>query len=137
MSKILTTFCTAFSICSISGCLLSGPASAQARPTPAEEKMRQYVQQHRADQIAFLEKVVNISSGTLNAAGVRAVGDVFAEELKSLGFETRWVSLPPEMKRAGHLFAEHKARGKGRNTGKTILLLGHLDTVFEGEGQKW
>lgn len=133
----LTKLCTALSICSISVCLLTGTASAQTRLSPAEEKMRLYVQQHRADQIAFLEKVVNISSGTLNIAGVRAVGDVFAGELKDLGFETRWVSLPSEMKRAGHLFAEHKAKGKGRKTGKTVLLLGHLDTVFEGDGQKW
>jgi len=137
MTKTLTTLCTALSICSVGACLLSGAASAQTRLSPAEEKMRVFVQQHRADQIAFLEKVVNISSGTLNQSGVRAVGDVFAAELKELGFETRWVSLPPEMKRAGHLFAEHKAKGKGRNTGKTVLLLGHLDTVFEGDGQKW
>jgi glutamate carboxypeptidase len=41
------------------------------------------------------------------------------------------------MKRAGHLFAEHKAKKKSRKTGKTLLLIGHLDTVFEGEGQKW
>ncbi|KAK0039158.1 M20/M25/M40 family metallo-hydrolase [Biomphalaria pfeifferi] len=32
------------------------------------------------------------------------------------------------MKRAGHLFAEKKG-GKG----KTVLLLGHLDTVLSGE----
>lgn len=98
--------------------------------------MRTYVEQHASEQVAFLEKVVNINSGTMNQAGVRAVGDAFAAELKDLGFETRWVSLPPEMKRAGHLFAEHKAK-KSRNTGKTVLLLGHLDTVFEGEGQKY
>ena len=118
-------------------CLFAETGSAQARLSSAEEKMRAYVQSHRADQIAFLEKAVNISSGTLNAAGVRAVGDLFAEELKALGFETRWISMPAEMKRSGHLFAEHKAKGKGKNTGKTVLLLGHLDTVFEGEGQKW
>ncbi|MEO8192769.1 MAG: M20/M25/M40 family metallo-hydrolase [Gemmatimonadales bacterium] len=118
--------------------LIAAPATASAQQlsSSAERKMRDYVQAHRAEQSAFLEKVVNIGSGTLNHAGVRAIGDVFAKELRSLGFETRWVSLPPEMKRAGHLFAEHKAK-RGRNTGKTVLLLGHLDTVFEGEGQKW
>jgi len=104
--------------------------------SPAEQKMRDYVEQSRTEQVRFLEKVVNISSGTLNQAGVRATGDAFAVELAALGFETRWVSLPPEMKRAGHLFAEHKAK-RSRNTGKTVLLLGHLDTVYEGEGQKF
>src|SRR5687767_11055962 len=117
---------------------LTGSAEGVAAQTltAAERKMQTYVRDHAAEQVAFLEKVVNINSGTMNHAGVRAVGDAFAAELKSLGFETRWVSLPPEMKRAGHLFAEHKAK-RGRNTGKTVLLLGHLDTVFEGEGQKF
>jgi glutamate carboxypeptidase len=80
--------------------------------------------------------VVNISSGTFNLAGVKAVGDEFAKEFQALGFETRWIPMPAEMKRSGHFFAEHKAK-KGRKSGKTLLLIGHLDTVFEGEGQKW
>lgn len=101
----------------------------------AERKMQSYVEQHAAEQISFLERVVNVSSGTMNHAGVRAVGEEFARELRTLGFETRWVSLPDSLKRAGHLFAEHKAR-KPRK-GRRLLLLGHLDTVFEGEGQKW
>lgn len=102
----------------------------------AEKKMRDHVERNVAEQIAFLEKVVNINSGTMNQAGVRATGNEFARELAALGFETRWVSLPPEMQRAGHLFAEHRAK-RTRNVGKTVLLLGHLDTVFEGEGQKF
>ena len=68
-----------------------------------------------AEQTAFLEKVVNINSGTLNLAGVKAVGDEFANEFKALGFETRWIPLPAEMNRAGHLFAEHKAKKQSRN----------------------
>lgn len=115
--------------------LAAAPAAAQTL-SPAERRMKEYVDRSTAEQIAFLEKVVNINSGTMNQAGVRATGDAFAAELKSLGFETRWVSLPPEMKRAGHLFAEHRAK-RSRNTGKTVLLLGHLDTVFEGEGQRF
>ncbi|MDQ3244220.1 MAG: M20/M25/M40 family metallo-hydrolase [Gemmatimonadota bacterium] len=101
----------------------------------AEQRMREYVKQKTAEQVAFLEKVVNINSGTMNHAGVRAVGDEFAREFKSLGFETRWIPMPDSVKRAGHLFAEH--RPKGRKAGRTVLLLGHLDTVFEGEGQKF
>jgi len=115
--------------------LTSGRTSAQ-QISPAEQKMRVYVKDHLPEEIAFLAKVVDINSGTLNQAGVRAVGDEFAKELQQLGFETRWVTLPPEMKRGGHLFAEHKPKN-GKAAGKTVLLLGHLDTVFEGEGQKW
>ena len=61
-------------------------------------------------------------------AGVRAVGDAFAEELRAIGFRTRWVELPAGMKRAGHLVAE-----TGGTRGKRLLLLGHLDTVLAGE----
>lgn len=110
-------------------------ASGQAL-SPVEQAMSAWIDQHSTEELAFLEKVVNISSGTMNQAGVRAVGDEFAAELQALGFKTRWISMPPEMRRAGHLFAEHKAK-KSRKTGKTVLLIGHLDTVFEGEGQKW
>jgi glutamate carboxypeptidase len=118
---------------------LSAPAATSDGQSLSanERKMREWIEAHTAEQTAFLEKVVNINSGTLNLAGVKAVGDEFAREFQALGFETRWIPMPPEMKRAGHLFAEHKAKKRSRNTGKTLLLIGHLDTVFEGEGQKW
>ena len=116
--------------------LIGGPASGQTL-SKTEQKMREWIQAHKQEEIAYLEKVVNINSGTLNLAGVRAVGDEFAKEFKALGFETRWIPMPASMNRAGHLFAEHKPKKKSRRPFKTILLIGHLDTVFEGEGQRW
>ncbi len=77
---------------------------------------------------AMLERVVDIESPTENVAGVRAVGDAFAAELRAIGFRTHWVELPPEMKRAGHLVAEIDG-----TQGKRLLLLGHIDTVLAGE----
>jgi glutamate carboxypeptidase len=71
---------------------------------------------------------VDIESPTENVAGVRAVGEVFAAEFGAIGLRTRWVELPPEMKRAGHLVAE-----TGGTRGQRLLLLGHLDTVLAGE----
>lgn len=112
------------------------PASSNAQTlTKKERQLTDWVTAHSTEEVAFLEKVVNISSGTFNLAGVRAVGDVFDKEFRDLGFETSWVSVPPESKRAGHFFAEH--RSKKNRKGKTVLLIGHLDTVFEGEGQRW
>jgi glutamate carboxypeptidase len=106
-------------------------ASAQKGLSPTERKIRSSVERHREAQVDFLERVVNINSGTLNVAGVRQVGDVFRAALDSLGFETRWATMPESMQRAGHLVAEHR----GKPGGKRILLIGHFDTVFEGEGQ--
>jgi glutamate carboxypeptidase len=77
-----------------------------------------------ADALALLERAVNINSGTHNLAGVRAVGDLFRRELDALGFKTAWVD-GSGFKRAGHLVADHPGPGP------RILLIGHLDTVFE------
>ena len=111
-------------------------ATAQSSAPPAlsrvEQGIREYVRAHETEQVDFLEKAVNISSGTFNLAGVRAVGKLFEPEFASLGFETRWIALPDAVGRAGHLFAERKG-----TKGKRLLLIGHLDTVFEGEGERF
>jgi glutamate carboxypeptidase len=82
------------------------------------------VDARRAEGLALLERVVNINSGTMNTAGVRAVGDIFRAEFDALGFATRWVD-GASFKRAGHLIAEKAG------SGPHLLLIGHLDTVFE------
>jgi glutamate carboxypeptidase len=100
----------------------------------AEEALVRSVKGRLEEEVAFLERVVNLDSGTFNLQGVRDVGRVFAAELEALGFSTRWAELPPEMGRAGHLVAERTARAPG---GRRVLLLGHLDTVFEGAGHRF
>ena len=84
--------------------------------------------------IEFLAKIVDMNSGTMNPAGVREVGRLFERELSVLGLQTRWIEMPSEVNRAGHLFAE--IRG---GEGPTVLLIGHLDTVFEPDSpfQSW
>jgi glutamate carboxypeptidase len=111
------------------------PVAAQTL-TRTEQQLRTWISAHREDQIGLLERMVNIPSGSLNVAGVRAVGAVFRGELDALGFTTRWADMPAAMHRAGHLVAHRDARVKAANA-KRILLLGHFDTVFEGEGQKF
>lgn len=92
--------------------------------TPPERTIVEQVDAHNADGLALLERVVNINSGSQNFKGVREVGKVFAAEFDALGFTTRWVD-GAAFKRAGHLVADHPG------TGPRILLIGHLDTVFE------
>jgi glutamate carboxypeptidase len=89
-----------------------------------EQAVAARVDAQNADAIALLEKVVNINSGTLNLAGVREVGAVFRMELDRLGFKTQWVDQSA-VERAGHLVADHPG------SGPRILLIGHVDTVFE------
>jgi glutamate carboxypeptidase len=97
--------------------------------SPAEEKMAAAVKARTPAALTLLEKSVNINSGTMNHDGVREVGKLFRAELDALGFTTKWVDMPPEMLRAGHLVATRVAKGKAK--GKRLLLIGHLDTVFE------
>ncbi len=99
-----------------------------------EKKLVESVDAHAADEIAALEKVVNTDSGTFNTTGVREVGRYFQQELESLGFKTRWISMPEAMHRAGHLIAEHAPE---KSSGNRVLLIGHMDTVFEGQGHRF
>ncbi|MDA9183227.1 M20/M25/M40 family metallo-hydrolase [Flavobacteriaceae bacterium] len=91
-----------------------------------EKKIVKKVQTMDNQSIDFLEKIVNINSGTLNKKGVREVGIVFDTAFKSIGFTTEWIEMPEEMNRAGHFFASLNG-----TKGKKLLLIGHLDTVFE------
>ncbi len=50
------------------------------------------------------------------------------KEFQAIEFDTRWIDMPPKMNRAGHLFASKKG-----SKGKKLLLIGHLDTVFEAD----
>lgn len=106
---------------------LSFVVSAQTI-SPQEQKIISYIDAHSEEAIALLEKTVNIESPTENIAGVKEVGAVFQKEFAALGFDAKWIDMPAEMKRGGHLLAEHKGK-----KGKRVLLLGHLDTVLKGE----
>jgi len=82
----------------------------------------------RADQaIALLERLVNINSGTMNLAGVREVGRVLAAELEQIEFRVE-LTDGGGFARAGHLVARNVPANA---TGPHLLLIGHLDTVFE------
>jgi len=104
----------------------AGNANAAAALDSTEAAIVDWSQAHNEEAIGLLEKLVNINSGSLNEQGVKDVGAVLRKELDELGFETRWVDMPAEMKRGGHLFGELVG-----DRGKRILLIGHLDTVYE------
>lgn len=111
------------------GALVLGPITGLSQtPIPTlgtqERALLRAVDSHNAEALALLVKVVNINSGSLNLAGVRQVGDIFRAQFDSLGFTTRWEDGTP-FHRAGHLVAEHPGPGP------KLLLIGHLDTVFE------
>ncbi len=88
-----------------------------------------YIKANEQASNDLLQKLVEINSGTRNLEGVRAVGKVIMPQLEELGFQVKWVPMD-EVKRAGVLVAEHPCPEPGK-CGKRMLLIGHMDTVFE------
>jgi glutamate carboxypeptidase len=89
-----------------------------------ERRIISAVDAHAPEATALLERAVNLNSGSMNPAGVRAVGDLYRAELDTLGFSTRLIPMDA-VQRGPHLFAERVGEGP------RVLLIGHLDTVFE------
>ena len=126
-SKALSSRCFACALVILTLVLNADTFSAQSRGLSAEEqRLTEAVDKDNLQAVALLERVVNINSGTQNLKGVQEVGQIFLKEFEALGFKARWVDGAP-FKRAGHLVAEHPGPGP------KILLIGHLDTVFEAD----
>lgn len=111
---------------------LSTPASAAL--SRAEQSMIATIDSEQQRTISMLERWVDQNSGTMNKAGVEKVRDMVEPELRQLGFKTEWIDMS-SVGRAGHLVARHP----GSRHGKRLLLIGHLDTVFEPDSpfQRW
>lgn len=108
----------------LGSCLwVPAPAPAQGL-SPVEARIVRAVDSLTPAAVALLERTVNINSGTFHPAGVRRVGEVFQAELDALGFATRLIPMDA-VQRGPHLLAERTGQGP------RILLIGHLDTVFE------
>jgi len=105
---------------------LLAASMASAQLSSSEKKAIAYIATHMDSTMQLLIGTVNINSGTLNIAGVKKVGAVYAKELEKLGFTIEWIAEPDSLHRAGHLVATHKGK-----KGKKLFLIGHLDTVFE------
>ncbi|HZD53926.1 MAG TPA: M20/M25/M40 family metallo-hydrolase [Woeseiaceae bacterium] len=104
--------------------LLFAGAAGGAGLSNTERQLSAAVDSRQAQAMALLEQAVEINSGTMNLQGVKEVGELFEQSLAELGFDTRWVD-GADFGRAGHLVARHG------DTGPHLLLIGHLDTVFE------
>jgi len=108
------------------------PAAAEL--SVPEQKIIQTVDSEQERTLSMLETWVNQNSGSQNIPGVEAIGKMLRSELEPLGFKVDWVDMKAAG-RAGHIVARHKGSGRG----KRMLLIAHLDTVFEPDSpfQKW
>ena len=120
--------------------VLAAAALAVATPVfaapsaPADARMVATIDADHDRNVQLLHDLVMVNSGTMNLKGVTEVGAMLRPRFEALGFTVRWLPMR-QAGRAGHLIAEHKGRGRG----KRLLLIGHLDTVFEPDSpfQGW
>jgi glutamate carboxypeptidase len=117
----------AFMLCSSIAFVALSPA-AHAKLSAPEAKMVATVDAEYERSITLLEKLVNQNSGAMNFPGVKTVGEMMRAELEPLGFKVEWIDMA-KAGRSGHLVAT-KAGKKGM---KKLLLIAHLDTVFEAD----
>jgi glutamate carboxypeptidase len=113
---------------------ITAAAPAAADLSRPERAMIATVDAEQQRTLAMLERWVNQNSGSLNIQGVTKVGEMLREELEPLGFTVEWIDMKATG-RAGHILARHA----GKAGGKRLLLIGHLDTVFEPDSpfQRW
>jgi glutamate carboxypeptidase len=104
---------------------VASPAAAAPKASAKDAKVWAAAEKARPGQLKLLEEVVNIDSGTGDVEGGRKVAAVFKPRLEALGMTVEMVPAEaPNLPE--NLVATLKGAGKGR-----ILLVAHLDTVFE------
>jgi glutamate carboxypeptidase len=115
----------AASLALLIGACIFGDEAQAAPPADKGNRVWQLANQYRGEQLKLLEKLVDIDSGTGDVEGGRKVADALSQEFRALGGQVN--ILPAEAPGlAPNLVATFSGSGKGR-----LLLIGHLDTVFE------
>ena len=88
-----------------------------------KEIIMEYIDQHNADMIHRLQHIVDIDSGSYTKAGIDRVGEIMAGWLREIGMD---VQVIYQDNLGCHLIARRQGKRK-----KKVLLVGHMDTVFD------
>jgi glutamate carboxypeptidase len=99
---------------------------AQSSLTPSQAAMMRAVDAQKVKAQTLLERLVNQNSGTFNTEGVKVVAAYMVAELVELGFNVELLSME-SIHRGPHILAVKK----GSRPARPVLLIGHMDTVFE------
>jgi glutamate carboxypeptidase len=95
---------------------------------PLQTSLKEAVEARLPRYLAELEALVNIDCGSYTPAGVNRVADAVANALQELGASVERTAHRPAAGEAqlGDLVVGHLA-----GTGPRLLLIGHMDTVFD------
>jgi glutamate carboxypeptidase len=105
-------------------CAVAGFAPASSALAPPDGRVLAAAQAERAGALDLLRQIVDIDSGTGDAAGAARVEAVLIPRLRALGAEVR--TVPAEAPGLGdNLVATFDGTGRGR-----ILIIAHIDTVY-------
>ena len=92
--------------------------------------IRSSIREFYPDALKLLKRLVNTGSYSLDPDGVNAVGDILADEFEKLGFVAGKVQSTDS--RCG----QHLLLSKPGTGHTSLLLVGHLDTVYSDEELK-
>ena len=139
----LSTFATPSTLLAFTffliGSSLSATATAQENIEPLisaeESQFNDWLDDQEEEMLSMLETITNINTGSLNKAGVNELASIFSRELRQLGFSISTapgdqIDMPscPGSDYTVDVADHVLARSPG--SGKKLLLMGHLDTVF-------
>lgn len=103
-----------------------GPGTGPTRETA--QALLQWLARQQPQMVGAIKNMVEIESPSSNKAAVDELGQHLAKELRRQGAK---VTVHPQRPVGDHLQADFPA-GRGGNAGaRPVLLLGHLDTVWE------
>ncbi len=106
---------------------MDAPTSPTVIPPTAElEGLRAAIAADLPEYLANLERLVNIDCGSYTPAGVNEVGRWAGDFLEELGAAVEYRPDPED--RLGDTVV---ATFRGQDGGPRVLLIGHLDTVFD------
>jgi glutamate carboxypeptidase len=93
----------------------------------ATRKVLAHLEQRRREMLGTLQALVELESPSLDKTAVDRLGEFLAQEFTRLGGKVKVHRQPAA---GNHLEVNFSAERRGRG-GKPVLLLGHLDTVYE------
>jgi len=91
--------------------------------TSRAEAILWWLGEHEGESIALLKGLVDQDSGTYDRTAVNRVGDMLAQAYADLGFSVKRI---PQTEFGDHILASRP----GTDAGKSLLCIGHMDTVF-------
>ncbi|MFQ5808471.1 MAG: M20 family metallopeptidase [Armatimonadota bacterium] len=115
-------------------------APRPARVAPLDEREREmlaFLTGKKEEMVALLQTIVEVNSGSHNAAGIQRCGKLLSDELERLGFatervpETRVEEALADGTTVTRTAGPHRVCRHTGERGEKILLIGHVDTVFE------